>query len=66
MLRTGVMYTAMNGQNERLKLLLARNANTDLQTTAPGPLMDIKIPLKYTAKDLDTLYGEDTFVEGFT
>ena len=60
------MYTAMKGQNYRLKLLLARNANMDLQTTAPGPLIDFKVPRRYTYEDLNIVDGEDIFTKGFT
>ena len=63
--RTAVMYTAMKGQNDRLKLLLDNGANMDLQTTAPGPLIDFKVPRKYTTQDLNA-DGEDTFIKGFT
>ena len=59
------MYTAMKGQNYRLKQLLARNAKLDLQTTAPGPLIDFKVPRKYTTQDLNEV-GEDKYTEGFT
>ena len=58
------MYTAMTGKNYRLKQLLARNAKIDLQTTAPGPLIDFKVPRKYTAEDFEV--GEDKYTEGFT
>ena len=58
------MYTAMKGQNYRLKQLLARNAKIDLQTTAPGPLIDFKVPWKYTTEDFEV--GEDKYTEGFT
>ena len=58
------MYTAMTGKNYRLKQLLARNAKTDLQTTAPGPLIDFKVPMKYTTEDFAV--GEDKYTEGFT
>ena len=60
------MYTAMKGKNYRLKLLLAKNASTDLQTTAPGPYMGFKVPKKYTAYDLDTIVGDDKYDQGFT
>ena len=63
--RTGVMYLAMKGKNDRLKLLLDNDANMDLQTSAAGPFMDLKVPKKYTAIDL-TIGGEDTFERGFT
>ena len=63
--RTGVMYLAMKGKNDRLKLLLDNDANMDLQTSAAGPFMDLKVPNKYTAKDL-TIGGEDTYERGFT
>ena len=58
------MYTAMKGQNDRLELLLARNVKLDLQTTAPGPLIDFKVPRKYTTEDFEV--GEDKYTEGFT
>ena len=63
--RTGVMYLAMKGKNDRLKLLLDNDANMDLQTSAAGPFMDLKVPKKYTAKDL-TIGGKDTYERGFT
>ena len=63
--RTGVMYLAMKGKNDRLKLLLDNDANMDLQTSAAGPFMDLKVPKKYTAIDL-TIGGEDTYERGFT
>ena len=58
------MYTAMKGQNYRLKLFLVGNAKMDLQTTAPGPLIDFKVPGKYTTEDFAV--GEDIYTEGFT
>ena len=63
--RTGVMYLAMKGKNDRLKLLLDNDANMDLQTSAAGPFMDLKVPKKYTAEDL-TIGSEDTYERGFT
>ena len=60
------MYTSMKGNNYRSKLLLARNANMNLQTTAPGPYMSFKVPKKYSAYDLDTIDGEDNDDQGFT
>ena len=63
--RTGVMYLAMKGKNDRLKLLLDNDANMDLQTSAAGPFMDLKVPKKYTGEDL-TIGGEDTYERGFT
>ena len=62
--RTGVMYLAMKGKNDRLKLLLDNDANMDLQTSAAGPFMDLKVPKKYTANL--TSGGEDTYERGFT
>ena len=59
------MYTAMKGQNYRLKLFLVGNAKMDLQTTAPGPLIDFKVPMKYTTQDLNEV-GEDKYTDGFT
>ena len=59
------MYLAMKGKNDRLKLLLDNDANMDLQTSAAGPFMDLKVPKKYTDKDL-TIGGEDTYERGFT
>ena len=73
--RTGVMYLAMKGKNDRLKLLLDNDANMDLQTSAAGPFMDLKVPKKYTeyAEDLGHGLGhlglgpgEDTYERGFT
>ena len=64
--RTGVMYLAMKGQNDRLKLLLDNDANMDLQTSAAGPFMDLKVPKKYTANHWLTIGGEDTYERGFT
>ena len=59
------MYLAMKGKNDRLKLLLDNDANMDLQTSAAGPFMDLKVPKKYTEEDL-TIGGEDTYERGFT
>ena len=58
------MYTAMTGKNYRLKQLLARNAKIDLQTTVNGPLIDFKVPRKYTTEDFAV--GEDKYTVGFT
>ena len=62
------MYTSIKGNNDRLKLLLARNANMGLQTTAPGPYMGFEVPKKYSAYNLDTIFGEDNnnYDQGFT
>ena len=60
------MYTAMKGQNYRIKLLLARNASMDRHTTTPGPYTDFKVSKKYTSYDLDTIIGEENYDKGFT
>ena len=64
--RTGVMYTAITGQNHQLKELLARNADDDLQTSIPGPYMDFNVPEKYTLPTLEFQDGKDAFEIGFT
>ena len=60
------MYAAVTGKNYRLKQFLAKSANMDLQTTAPGPLIDFKVPKRYTTDDLDIVDGEDTSLKGLT
>ena len=60
------MYTALKGQSNYLKKLLAKNATIDLQTTEPGPLLDFKVPKKYTTMQNSTDDEEDEYEQGFT
>ena len=42
------MYTAIYGQNYRLKRLLAENAEIEQQTTDPGPYLGFSVNITYT------------------
>ena len=61
------MYTAMKGQNYRLKEFLKRNASIDEQTSTSGPLMDFDVPEKFTSATFESQDdGTDSYEIGFT
>ena len=61
------MYTAIKGQNYRLKRLLAENAKIDEKTTDPGPYLDFTVNNTYLSKisQLKGFYEDDDEI-GFT
>ena len=61
------MYTAIYGQNYRLKRLLAENAEIGQITTDSGPYLDFSVNNTYTYKitQVKGSYDDDK-EEGFT
>ena len=60
------MYTALKRKHTHMEHLIANDADLDLQTIEPGPLIDYHVPSKYTINILNTIGGEDTSETGFT